>query len=107
MGDIKVGDKFWTSDGRTELTVYHVGKTTIKAAAGGGGGYPDFTVGKRSLVPVGRWAKYGALLRSPDARERRLARVAAGWIGHQLDSGKIAAKDVIRLARMLGWEEEK
>lgn len=105
MGEIKVGDKLWTSDGRTELTVYHVSRTTIKAAAGGGGGYPDFTVGKRSLVPVGKWARYGALLRSPDARERRLAQVASEWISRQLACGKIAAKDVIRLARMLGWEE--
>ena len=107
MGEIRVGDTLYTQDGRDQLTVYHVGRTTIKAAVGGEGGYPDFTVGKRSLVPVGKWARYGALLRSPDAKERRLARVAASWINHQLDFGKIAAKDVIRLARMLGWEERK
>ena len=107
MSELKIGDKLWTPDGRVELTVYHVGARTIKAAAGGGKGYPDYTVGKRSLLPVGKWARYGALLRSPEAREKQLARIAGAWISQRFECGQIAPKDVLRVARMLGWEEGK
>lgn len=105
MAEIRVGDFVYDRLGFNRLTVYEVGQRFFKAAPGGEGGWPEYTVSRKTMIPVGKKARYGKLMTHAQWLVEMRAKKALEWIEHEFSQRRILASDVVRVAKMLGWEE--
>lgn len=106
MAEIRVGD--FVYDRLTgKMTVYEVGGRLFKAAPGGEGGWPEYTVNIKTMIPLGKKARHGKLMTHAEWLTLAQARRAVEWIEHELSWRRILASDVVRAAKMLGWSEVK
>lgn len=105
MGEIKIGDFVYDRLGMGRLTVYEVGQRFFKAAPGGRGGWPEYTASVKTMIPVGKKARYGKLMTHAEWVVEMRAKKAIAWMEEELSQRRILATDIIRVALMLGWNE--
>lgn len=104
MAEIRVGD--FVYDRLTgKMTIYEIGGRFFKAAPGGRGGWPEYTVNVKTMIPLGKKSRHGKLMTHAEWVIWMQAMKALEWLEHELSWRRIPATDVVRAAKMLGWTE--